>query len=302
MREKIFKSNTVHLYGLITDVRFGQVPDKGLTGINLRVSTMGRPPKDGDKRVDNYHDVTMFTDDPKVIESYKAVEANLKANAENKGVEGYKPKYDTVSLDGYIRNVTKRFANSEDTYTGIEVRTNPENASLNVPKGEKEYRDVAQFKGNVGSVELHEDKNFARISLANHFQPKDAEGNAIGEPRVTWLNVTVSGNSRNPEVKAAYDAIVKGDIEKGKFVRVNGQLINNSFEVEKGKIHDMTLSATGFTLLTKKEAEEKDQEVEVKVEPEVKAEEKKAAKKATSKKATSKKTAAPKPKVSAPKL
>lgn len=273
MQKKINYNNQVHLHGFINDVRINPVNDEGRTAINLDVATVeffqGKTRK-------TYHDAAIFTEDKDVIAKFGAIAEDCKKNIENRGVKGFQPSTHTVSLDGI-------FINPEDKQAYILVMG--DSVKLDAKQEEKEVRNTATITGNIGSIDIHPDKKFAVISVASHYTPKGEEK----ESKPNWIRVNVSGNRKS--VSGVYEAIEKGELQKGDFVRVGGQLHNNNFEQDGKKVYSTVLDLSRFEKIEKKEKVAEAQ----KAEPEKEAAEKKAAaKKAAPKKVTSKKAAGPK--------
>lgn len=279
-------NNDVHLYGFPNEVRINDA-NNGTKAINIDLVTIEnyKNEKGESQARRSFHDVVIFTDDKKLIKSFEKIAKNCEANAKNRDVEGYERKTDTVSLSGILVNKDVKVKDSDKTYSTIQVLANPESVDVNVKQEEKEYRNVASLVGNIGSIDLHEDKKFAVVSIAHHYRPKDSE-----KENITWLTVRVNGDRKVG--KELYEAIEKGDLKAGDFIRVGGQMHNNRFEDKDGDTrYVMTMDATRFQKLEKKQAEA--EKVEMK-------EEKAPAKKAAAKKAQPKK-AAPKQTVKAEK-
>ena len=245
------QNNAVHLHGFINEVRMNPVNDEGRMAINLKVCTheqYTRKDENGEKATfdrPTFHDVTIFTDDKKVIKQYAAIEKDLKS-VDNK-------KNHTVSLDGFLVQRERRVGDSDSTYNTVSIVAGQDRVSVDKPREENEVRNSATFVGNIGSVEIYKEKNFAVVSMANHYK---VEG--LDEPQVTWLNVRVSGDRKFS--KQAYEDLVSGKLGKGDFLRVGGQLHNNTFGEEGSKRYTMVLDLTRIEKLEKKEAEKVEQE------------------------------------------
>lgn len=244
-------NNQVHLYGFINDVRINPT-ESGKTAINLDVVTLEqyKDRQSGEYQSRRtYHDVPMFTEDQKVVDQYKAVQADCKENAANREVEGYKPKNHTVSLDGIAIQKGEQ---------DIAILAKPENVRLDVKQEENEVRNRADIVGNIGSIDLFEDKGFATMSVAHHYRPEGAK-----EDSATWLKVRVDAERKYS--KPAYEAILNGDLKKGDFVRLGGQLHNNRYTNAQGeKKYSSALDLTSFEKIERKQAEAKTEKVEVK--------------------------------------
>ena len=281
MRENINKSNNnVHLYGFINEVRINPVgADEARQAINLKVATHETYKNDKGETMDRptFHDVTMFTDDKKVINQYKKIALDLETNKSL--AEGEKKTVHTVSLDGFMVQRTKSVPDSEDTYRSIQVYARPDNVIPGAKQQEKEPRNSVTVVGNIGSVKVIEDKKFAVVSFAHHYNVENAEGGK--ESQDMWIDVRISGE-RSVSMDVV-EALKKGDLKKGDFLRIGGQLHNTSYEGQDGKKRfTMALDLTRSEKIEKKQAEAQEQKAEQKAEP---------AKKAASKKAASNKTA-----------
>lgn len=269
-------NNNVHLYGYINDVRIKKL-DNGKTLIGIDIVTLEQyKSKEGEfKNKRTYHNGVLFPEDKALIKKFTAIAKDCAKNIKNRDVEGFKPETHSISLNGYLSNPD---AGSSNVSIIIDEKT----LDIDVKQEENEIRNRADFVGNIGAIDIYDDKRFATVRVAHHFRPEGAE-----KEFETWLNVRVDGDRLYS--KNTYDAIVKGEVAKGDFVRLGGQLHNNNFETKDGKkVYGVVLDLTTFQKLEKKEAEA--EKVEVKEEPKV--EPKKAAPK----------KAAPKKKAAAPKL
>lgn len=291
MRENVKNANNaVHLYGYVNDVRINDL-ESGRTAINLDVATLETYKNKEGKMEDrkSYHDVTIFTDDKKVIESFVAISDDVKANKENRGVEGYKPKGHTVSLDGIL--VQKENVIGGASYNTLQVVGRADSVKVDVPQvkegPDREFRNVTVVTGNIGNIDMYD--GFARLSVGHHYRPKGTD-----KEFQTWIPVRVNEN-RLPEV---FKALKDGDLKKGDFIRMSGQLHNNNFGEDAKRRYTMVLDASDIAKIEKKEA--KTEEVEIAPAPaetkEVQAAEAKATegKKATGKKTPAKNVAAAK--------
>ena len=277
MKENIKKSNNnqVHIFGFINDVRMNQT-ESGKTAINIDVCTTENfKNKDGESQVRrSFHDVALFTDDKELIKSFEKIGADIEANNANRGVEGYKPKSHQVSLDGILVNKTNTLGDSDKTYRTLQIMANEASIDLDTKQAESEKRNRAEIVGNIANISLHEDKKFAVVTLIHHYRPEGSETDYQ-----TTVDVRINGDRST--AKGMYDGLVSGDIKKGDFVRVGGQLHNNRYETTDGTRYGVSLDVTSFSSLKKREAEA--EKVEVK--------EEKAAKKAPAKTAKTAKTA-----------
>lgn len=284
-------NNNVHLYGYINDVRINTL-ENGRTAVNLDITTMeAYKDKAGEyQHKYSHHDATLFTSDAATVEKFSAVAADLKANEENKGVEGYKPKNHTVSLDGMLVNRSNKFAESDKEYQTLAVVVREDSIDLDAKLAENEPRNRVDFSAYIAKVNVYEESKFAQLSMAHHFRPKDSE-----KEYTTWMNVRVDG--KNPYTKNAYESIVKGEINIGDSVQVAGQLKDNTFESSLGKKYGNVIDMGSVKMLKSKKAQEQKAEQKPAEKPAEKAE----AKKAETKKAEPKK-AQPKKKTSGQKI
>lgn len=272
MNQKVKKNdnNSVHLFGYLNGVRMNAM-ENGRTAINLDVCTLEQyKDKAGEFQTRRtYHDVVIFTEDKKVIKNFQKLGKDVDANAANRGVEGYEPKTHTIAVDGILVNKENTIGGSDTKYRTLQIIAQAEGVATDVKQGEKEVRNGAMLTGNVAAIALHEDKNFAVVTIMHHYRPEGSE-----KDFTTTVDVRVSGDRMFS--KAAYEAIKKGELKKGDFVRMGGQMHNNRFETEDGVRYGVNIDLTSYTALAKKEAKKE----EVAAKPAAK----KAPKKAVSKK------------------
>lgn len=258
MQNKKNYNNNVHLHGFINDVRINPVNGDGRQAINLDIVTVENFQ---DKARKTYHDAVLFTDDKSIIKKFDKVAADCKKNAENRGVEGYKNLTHTVSLDGV-------FINPENKQPYILIMSDA--LKLDAKREENEVRNSATIVGNIGNIDIYPDKKFATLSVAGHYTPKEGQG----EAQPNWVKVNVNGNRKVGG--ALYEAIEKGEVKKGDFVRVGGQLHNNNYGEGENKVYGMALDVSRFEKIEKKAEKTEKAEAKKKVETK-KAETKKAA-------------------------
>lgn len=274
-------NNNAHLYGYINGVRMNDFERDGkkMTAINLDVVTMETYKVDGNfQNKRTYHDVVLFTDDQKLIKSLAAIATDVTANRENRDVEGFKPKTHTISVDGILVNKENSIKGSDKAYTTLQFVASEPSIDLDVKQADKEVRNRAELSGNIAKVNIYEEQGFATANLVHHYRPDGAE-----KEFETSIQIRVDGNRKFS--KETYEALKKGEMGVGDFIRVGGQLHNNNYENEQGKRYGMALDVTSSELLHKKGEK---QEVKAEKKPAKKAEEK-AAKKAEPKKATPRK-------------
>lgn len=278
MRESTKKNqnNQVHIYGYINGVRMNEFESNGKkkTAINLDVCTLEQyKDKDGASQTKrSYHDVAIFTDDKKLIKQFSGIAADCDKNAANREVDGYKPAVHSISADGILVNKTNTIEGTETTYRTLQVLAGADSIDLDAKQAEKEVRNSAKIVGNVANIYLNEEKKFAVVTLMHHYRPEGAE-----KDFETTVDVRLNGDRRFS--KAAYEALLKGEIGKGDFVRMGGQLHNS--RSEDGR-YTVAIDLTSFDMLKRKEAKKE----EVKAAPKKAAAKKeaKAAKKATPRK------------------
>ena len=258
-------NNNAHVFGFINGVRMNDAGN-GRTAINLDVASQENFKVDDKKQTRNtYHDIVLFTSDKNVIESFKKIAGDLENNAKNKDVKDFKRATHTISVDGILMNRND----------SVQILTKEDGFKLDTPLAEKEVRNRADIVGNVGSLTVHEEKNFATASLIHHYRPEGSE-----KDFETSINIRVDGDRKFS--KETYEKMKSGEIGVGDFIRVGGQLHNNNYENEKGKRYSMALDVTSSSMIRKKGAAQ-----EQKAEP--KATTKKAAAEKPAKKATSRK-------------
>jgi hypothetical protein len=269
------QNNQVHLYGFINGVRMNEFGDEGKkkTAINLDVCTLEQyRDKDGEAQTKRtYHDVAIFSDDAKLIEQFKGISADCEKNVANRNVEGFNPTTHTISMDGILVNKSE----SRD----LQIIASPDAIDLDTKQDKEEVRNSSKLTGNVANIALHEEQKFAVVTLIHHYRPEGSE-----KEFETVVDVRISGDRKFS--KGAYDAIVKGELGKGDFVRMGGQLHNNRFETDKGTKYGVNLDLTSFDVIKKAAAKKED----VKAAPAKKADAKKGEKETkVAKKATSRK-------------
>lgn len=266
--------DNIHLHGYVNDVRINETKT-GKTAVNLDVVTIEKF-KQGEeyKSRKTYHDVVIFTEDPKFVEGFKAVKADIDANKANKDVEGYKMTNHQVAVDGFL--VNKKDSND------LQVLSSDSRVKLDVAQEDKEVANKATISGNIAQIKVYEDKNFAALTIINHFRPEGSDNESE-----TRIMLRVDGDRRYS--KSTFEAIKEGKMGIGDFIRVSGQLHNNNFEGKDQKMnYGMALDVNSSEILAKK-GEKKEAKAEVKAEPEKKAAKKAEKKAAPAKKAVSRK-------------
>jgi len=234
-------NNNVHLHGFVNGVRMNGT-DSGKTAINLDVCTLesyrDKEGKPQNKRT--YHDVVMYTDDKKLVKTYEKLAAACEKNRENKDVKDFKPEIHSVSLDGIL--VSKKDNN-------FQVLVGSDKIQLDVKQADREVRNRAEIVGNIASINVYPDKNFATASIANHYRPEGAK-----ESIDTFVPIRISGDRKFSQ--PTFEALKKGELEVGDFIRVRGQIHNNNFEGENGTRYGMAIDVTSSELIYKKGAKQ----------------------------------------------
>lgn len=238
--------NNIHLYGFINDVNI-QKTSSGRTAINLDVATLEQWTQNGEtKRRRTQHDVALFTEDKDVIAKFEAIAKDTAENAQNRNAEGYKPKVHTISLDGALVNDKRPFKGMDKTYQTVKVIAREDSIDLDVPqvKGEeKEKRNHVEISANIADIYVDKEKEFAVLKVANNLHIKKDDQK---ESKSTWLEVIINGNSPFAKEKAAYEAVVKGELKKGDFIKLSGMIHNRD---EKDLLIDGTKTEKyGFVL------------------------------------------------------
>lgn len=245
--------NNVHLYGYIDSVRMNEL-ENGRVAVNLDVTTAESfKDREGNYQVRrSRHDATLFTGDADIIARFRKVAEVLEANAEGKGKEGFKPEVQTVSLDGMLVNRSNSFKGSEREYETLAVLVREDSVDLNVKPAEGERRNRVDINANIAAVNVYADKEFATIRAAHNYRPEGAK-----EAYTTWMDIRVNG--RSPFSKAAYEAIVKGELKSGDFIQLGGQLRDNTFDVKLGddivKKYGNAIDLTSLKVLKRSEEE-----------------------------------------------
>lgn len=214
--------NNIHIYGFINDVNIQQT-GSNRSAINLDVATLEQWTENGEaKSRRTKHDVVLFTEDQDLIARFEAIGKDTAENAQNRNVEGYKPKVHTISMDGALVNDERPFKGLDKTYQTIKVIAREDSIDLDVPqvKGEeKEKRNHVEISANIADIYVDKEKKFAALKVANNLHTKNGDS-------ATWLDVNISGNSPFPKEKAAYEAIAKGELKKGDFIKLSGMIRN----------------------------------------------------------------------------
>lgn len=247
-------NNNIHLYGYINGVRINPL-ENGRTAVNLDIATVeSYKDKDGEfKQKYSHHDAAIFTSDEDTLKKFSAIQADLKANEANKDVEGYKPKSHTVSLDGMLVNRQSTFPGSDRGYATLAAVVREDSIDIDAKIAEGEKRNRVDFSANISKVNIYEDRKLALVSMAHNYRPNDSD-----KEYTTWMDVRVDGKS--PFSKAAYEALAKGEVAKGDFVQVGGQLHDNNYDTELGRKYGNVIDLTSFKVLASKQEKTKTKE------------------------------------------
>lgn len=247
MKEKKHYNNNQHLYGFLNGVRMNDAGE-GRTAINMQVVTLENYKKDGQSVTNRtYHDAVLFTGNKELIKKFEGIAADLEANK-----DAEKKTTHTVSLDGILKSKDR----------DLQVIVREDSLAVDTKQAENEVRNRAELSGNIASVTLHEEQNFASVLVVNHFRPKDSD-----KEFETTVNINVSGDRKFS--KETYEALKKGEMGVGDFIRVSGQMHNNNYTKGETKVYGMVLDANSTELLYKKGekvAEKAEQKVEKKPE------------------------------------
>lgn len=206
-------NNNVHLYGFVNGVRMKAV-DSGKTAINLDVCTLeSYHDKEGKRQyMRTYHDVVMYTDDKKVVKTYEKLAASCEKNRENKDFKDFKPEIHSVSLDGIL--VTKKD-------NSFQVLVGSDKIQCDVKQADRKVHNRAEIVGNIASINVCPDKNFATATVFNQYRPKDAEKNIE-----TLVPIRISGDCKYSQ--PIFEALKKGELKVGDIIRVSGKLTADS--------------------------------------------------------------------------
>lgn len=271
--------NNVHLLGFVEAVNVRDMNGNKVEGaitpgrhaINLAINTVELyGEKENRQRKTTRHSVVYFTEDLNTIAKYadlgKALDKYREAYKADPKTEEKKPVHQ-IRVDGFL--VPEKSQGFET------IRIIAKEVTLDAKREKEEVYNSVTLKGNIGNIDMRDD--FAVIQVAHNFP--EQEDKEKREP--VWLDVRVSGERKGAN-KEVFDALKAGELKKGDFVVVGGQLHNRNYEVgkegeEKTKRYDFTLDMSRFQKLERKEVES----VEVKEEPKAQKAEKKAPQKIT---------------------
>lgn len=269
------QNNKVHIYGFINDVKVADTKT-GAKAFFLDVTTRESWPKDkedkskGNDSKSTYHKVSLVTDDKKAIKQLEKVAKDIENNNANRETEGFKPKNHTASIDGTL--VTRE---NTDEKTGVKyynqlILTSVEGMALDTKQGEKESRNSAEFKGNIGDIDMKD--GFAIISIATHYYAPGEAENYKGETKpyheeTRYIRTKV--NEKFP--KKIFEALKNGEIEVGDLISVKGQMHNNNYKDKEGiNRRNIIIDLRSVKLVAKKDQKEeaaKEEKAEKKAAP-----------------------------------
>lgn len=241
------QGNDLHLYGYINGVRMNEVSE-GRVAVTISVATIENF-KQGEENKSRrtFHNAVLFTSDKDLIAKFEAIKAATDKNRENQGVEGFKPETHTISLDGFLVKRENSFGEDGQKYDSAQIMVKEDSVDLDVKQAENEVRNSARLSGNIGSIRIVEDKDFADLSIIHHYTSKDGRENELP------IHVRVNGNRRDG--KQVLEDLKAGKIKVGDFIRIGGQLRQNNYEKEgEGKRYGLAVDMTTFKMLKQKEA------------------------------------------------
>lgn len=277
--------NNVHLHGYVNGVSINPSKDGNKTYINTELSTYEEYTNNADEKEKKVtkHKLSTVTSDSAIIKQFEEIRDALANNAENRGVEGFKPKTFTASVDGTL--VTRENEQNGVKYSNQLVIVNPEDFTLR--KREKdETMNTATFKGNIAKVDMYD--GFALVTIGTHYYAPGESVIHTGETKpytekTSFVRTRVSENLR----RQVFNDLKDGKIAVGDFIEARGQLHNNNFTDHNGiKRYGIIVDLKKLEVLAKKQNKEQTETKAEKAAPVAKKETKKAAapKKATSNK------------------
>lgn len=279
MEKKINSNNNAHIYGVVNEIyRENEIGDKKNYGIKVMTTEVFG--KDNKETKNTFHDVQITTDNKALIEKMDWLKSELAAE---------EPKRHSISLDGKL--ITRQNEKDGVTYNNSVIVADAASVAVGEAKGEQ-VRNTITLKGNISDVKMKD--NFAVVSIATHYFVPTKNGELVknfkGEEKpyteeVSFHETRVSGNRK--DTAETFEQLKSGELAKGAFVEVRGQMHNVSFTDSKGvNRYGITIDVNNVKRLVKKEAvsEEAKTEVKKEVKPAEKPAEKPALKKRTSKK------------------
>lgn len=283
MNEK--SDNKVHLHGFVNEVRINEA-ENGKHFIKVNLSTYEQYKDNAGEKQKKYtfHTVNVVTENPETIAAFKDARATLENNYENREKEGFEPKVILASVDGKL--ITKESERDGVKYVNQEIIANEEDFKLGAKRQEKESMNTAYFKGNIASIDMHDD--FANISIATRYYVPGESENYKGETKpytekTSFVRTRISENFR----REAFNAIKNGEIEVGDLVETRGQMHNNNYTDKNGvKRYGIIVDLNRIEVVAKKQ-KQAEAKAETKTEKKAEAKTETKTKKETKKKATS---------------
>lgn len=270
------KDNQVHLHGFLNEVREFEINDK--KSFKMDVATVENY-KVGDEPKKNYtyHRVGLITDDAKTIKAIRAAMKDIENNKEHAAEADFKPKVHTVSLDGSL--VVRENEKDGKLYYNPEVVAEQESFKLDAKLAEGEVRNLAEFKGNIASIDINDEYKFAKINIALHyFVPGESE-NYKGEVKPYTENTSFAETRVNAKLlPKVFEDLSNGNLAVGDLISVRGQMHNNRYTDSKDtKQNKIVVDLKKVELIAKKGQKKAAAEEKTEKKAEVKKETKKAA-------------------------
>ena len=217
------ENNQVHLNGYIKSIKETAFEDKVF--LNVIVGTSETIPEKDPKYTSHMVKITADSD---LAEKLR----NLK---EGKNF---------ISLDGRL------MANEKDGKRFFYVSALPDSVKLNEGMQKGESRNTVTIEGNIASLDIYKDKEFATMSVAmNYYIP--GEGEEKYKQVANFLPVRISGK-RLPET---FKQLVDGSLAVGDKISVRGQMHNDDYVKEdETKVYAIKIDANKVELVAKKKA------------------------------------------------
>ena len=260
MKEKT-SNNKVHIHGYINNVRGNEFNNGKRYLIDVKTIERWQDNAGEWNKRDTFHKVQINTDDKKAIKQLDKIAADLKNNAENRGVEGFEPKTYEASFDGTLTS-KKNTKDGVDYYNTYIMSSYDKMRLGKLDTENKEVSNRAEFTGTVANVNLKDDFAIVRIAT-RYWAPGEAE-NYKGETKpyheeTGYVETRINGGFREKE----FEALKNGDIAVGDLINAKGQIHNNRYEDKDGIVrYAVVVDLRGLELIAKKgqkkaEAEEK---------------------------------------------
>ncbi len=326
MENKIKNECTSHLHGDVTKINIYEM-NNGSSRVIMNVRTIRFYEKDG---VKNYpatnHTVTVNTSDENFLKEARGIEERLEAR--KKGFENKSQKIEDcpkVSLDAVpvLRN-NPAFIQLKDNqpilteegklkfvqegkdagklldskgeqivFRNSEYVAKPETVKFDQELQKDEVRNKTILKGNIRSIQKHEDHDFMTLFIDTHYLAPNPNAKEGEKPykEMTSEHIVKLNKDRSKGMEKAYNDIMNGDIAVGDLITVQGPKYQTDYPV-KGYFNGKEYTFSRFELYTSASSlqlemrSKKNLQAGEKEAPESKKEQKADAKKATSKKTT----------------